>query len=65
LAQVDTLLDWESFRPMTEDLYNNKTEKGGHPKIDVVLRIKILVLQQWYGLSDLKMERELASIYLS
>jgi transposase, IS5 family len=61
LSRVNTLLDWERFRPMTEELYNNKTEKGGHPNIDVVLMIKILVLQQWYGLSDLRMERELAN----
>jgi IS5 family transposase len=46
---------------MTEELYNNKTEKGGHPNIDVVLMIKILVLQQWYSLSDPRMERELAN----
>jgi IS5 family transposase len=61
LAQANTLLDWERFRPMTEELYNNKTEKGGHPNIDVVLMIKILVLQQWYGLSDPRMERELTN----
>jgi IS5 family transposase len=61
LVQANTLLDWERFRPMTEELYNNKTERGGHPNIDIVLMIKILVLQQWYGLSDPRMERELAN----
>jgi len=57
LSQVNSLLDWEQFRSITEDLYDNKTEKGGHPNIDSVLMIKILVLQQWYGLSDQAMER--------
>ncbi len=61
LAQANSLLDWERFRPIEEELYNNKTEKGGHPNIDVVLMIKILVLQQWYSLSDQRMERELAN----
>jgi hypothetical protein len=32
LSQVNTLFDWERFRPIAEELYdNNKTEKGGHP----------------------------------
>jgi IS5 family transposase len=61
LAQANILLDWESFRPIGEELYCNKTEKGGHPNIDCVLMIKILVLQQWYSLSDQRMERELAN----
>jgi IS5 family transposase len=56
LSQVNSLLNWERFRPITEDLYDNKTEKGGHPNIDSILMIKILVFQQWYGLSDQAME---------
>ena len=60
LSQVNSMLDWERFRPITDDLYDNKTEKGGHPNIDSVLMIKILVLQQWYGLSDQAMERGMA-----
>ena len=61
LAGVNTLIVWERFRPIAEELYDNKTERGGHPNIDCVMMIKILVLQQWYGLSDQRMERELAS----
>jgi transposase, IS5 family len=60
LAGVNFLLDWEKFRPIADELYDNKTEKGGHPNIDCILMIKILALQQWYGLSDQRMERELA-----
>jgi transposase, IS5 family len=60
LAKVNALIDWEGFRPIAEEMYNNKTERGGHPNIDCVLMIKILVLQQWYNLSDQRMERELA-----
>ena len=61
LSQVSTLIDWERFRPIAEELYDNKTERGGHPNIDCVLMIKILVLQHWYSLSDQRMERELAN----
>jgi transposase, IS5 family len=60
LSQVNALIEWERFRPITEDIYDNKTEKGGHPNFDSVLMIKILVLQQWYCLSDQAMERGIA-----
>jgi IS5 family transposase len=61
LAEVNSMLKWEKFRPIAEELYDNKTERGGHPNIDCVLMIKILVLQQWYNLSDQRMEQELAN----
>jgi IS5 family transposase len=61
LAEANTLLEWEKFRSIEEGLYDNRTEQGGHPNIDFVLMIKILVLQHWYGLSDQKMEREPAN----
>jgi hypothetical protein len=38
----------EGFRHVAEELYDNITERGGHPNINCVLMIKILVLQQWY-----------------
>jgi len=43
-----------------QGIYDNRTEKGGHPNYDEVLMIKILVLQHWYSLSDQKMELEMA-----
>ena len=56
LAEVASQLDWEGFGSIEDGLYDNKTEKGGHPNIDCILMIKILVLQHWYGLSDQRME---------
>jgi IS5 family transposase len=41
-------------------MYDNKSEKGGRPNCDVILMFKILILQQWYGLSDLEVERQMA-----
>ncbi|MEG3224829.1 MAG: hypothetical protein BME94_04685 [Methanobacteriales archaeon Met13] len=28
LAEIDPLIDWEVFRPILADMFNNKTEKG-------------------------------------
>jgi IS5 family transposase len=58
LAKADKLVDWERFRPIVKDLFLNDTEKGGRPNIDEVIMVKLLVVQQWYGLSDEETERE-------
>jgi len=60
LSGLKSLIDWEDFRTIMEGIYDNRTEKGGHPNYDEVLMIKILVLQHWYSLSDQKMELEMA-----
>jgi IS5 family transposase len=41
-------------------MYRNHTERGGRPNKDEVLMLKLLVLQQWYGLSDPELERQVA-----
>jgi len=38
-------------------MYDHKTEKGGRPNIDEIIMIKILILQEWHGLSDPELER--------
>jgi len=58
LGEVSSLIDRDSFRPLLLDLYTNTEGKGGRPNYDVVFMIKLLVLQQWYGLSDPQLERE-------
>lgn len=58
LGELATLIDWEPFREIVGDLYMNTTEHGGRPNIDVVLMIKLLVLQSMYGLSDPELERQ-------
>ena len=32
LAEIDPLIDWEVFRPIIREMYDNRTEKGGRPK---------------------------------
>lgn len=60
LLQISELIDWEPFRHILEEMYDNKSERGGRPNCDVILMFKILILQQWYGLSDLEVERQMA-----
>jgi IS5 family transposase len=58
LARVDSLIDWETFRPIITSMYHNNTPRGGRPNVDPVIMVKLLVLQQWYGLSDPELERQ-------
>jgi IS5 family transposase len=60
LAEVEPLIDWEKFRPTLQDIYNNDGPQGGRPNTDPVLMVKMLVLHQWYGLSDPELERQAA-----
>ena len=39
-------------------MYRNGTPRGGRPNTDEVLMVKLLVPQQWYGLSDPELERQ-------
>jgi len=60
LAHISELIDWMPIRLALDEMYDNKSEKGGRPNCDVILMFKILVLQQWYGLNDLEVERQMA-----
>jgi len=58
LAEIDPLINWESFRSLIRSMYDNQTERGGRPNNDEIVMFKMLVLQQWYGLSDPELERQ-------
>jgi len=60
LAKIEPLIDWEAFTPIIAGLYNNQGPQGGRPNIDEAVMMKLLVLQQWYGLSDPELERQVA-----
>jgi len=60
LAKIEPLIDWNAFTPIIQNLYHNKTPRGGRPNINPVVMVKLLVLQQWYGLSDPELERQVA-----
>ena len=60
LAKLDQAINWEAFRPIIRAMYTNHTLLGGRPNTDEVLMVKLLVLQSWYGLSDIELERQAA-----
>ncbi|QRF76200.1 hypothetical protein Thermo_01717 [Thermoplasmatales archaeon] len=59
LAEMEKLVDWEAFRTMLADLYNNNTELGGRPNNDPVLMVKIRFFQSLYNLVDEAVEKEI------
>ena len=60
LSMISNIIDWTPIRPILDEMYDNKSEKGGRPNCDVIMMFKILILQKWYGLSDLEVERQMA-----
>lgn len=53
LERINSVIDWEAFRPTLENAYRNEPKGlGGRPPIDRVLMFKISMLQQWYNVSD-------------
>jgi IS5 family transposase len=41
-------------------MYSNKSGRGGRPNHDVIMMFKVLILQQWYGLTDMETEKQIA-----
>jgi IS5 family transposase len=60
LSALAALVDWNRFLPIENSLYKNKSEKGGRPNISIIIMIKLLILQQLYGLSDPQLELQVA-----
>jgi IS5 family transposase len=60
LAEIGAMIDWDAFRPIVGDMFDNRSERGGRPNIDEVVMVKLLVLQQWHGLSDPELEKQAA-----
>ena len=58
LAEVEPLIDWNAFTSIIQPMYSNQSPMGGRPNTDPVIMVKLLVLQQWYGLSDPELERQ-------
>lgn len=60
LSMISNIIDWHPIRQILDEMYDNKSEKGGRPNCDVIMMFKILILQKWYGLSDLEIGRQMA-----
>jgi IS5 family transposase len=52
LERINKLIDWEIFRKTIENVVHKHSCLGGRPPYDAILMFKIIILQQWYGLSD-------------
>jgi IS5 family transposase len=60
LPKLDSLVDWELFRPILSNIREPKDPtNGGRPPMDVVLMFKILVLKKMYNLSDAQTELQI------
>ena len=60
LSALAALVDWNAFLPMADGLFKNTSERGGRPNISIIIMIKLLILQQLYGLSDPQLELQVA-----
>lgn len=62
LQRLSKIVDFEIFRGELEDILLNKDKdyrKGGARPYDVVMMFKLLIIQQYYNLSDDQMEYQL------
>src|SRR3569832_1165774 len=57
LTQVDALIDWAPVANALSGIYG---APKGRPSYPLLAMLKLLLLQQWYGLSDYAMEEALA-----
>lgn len=64
LPKLDEVVDWKRFRPILNKMRGKADrKKGGRPRYDEVLMLKILVLQQLYNLSDDQTEFQIRDRY--
>ena len=60
LTILNSKVNWEQFRPALEDSFIHiDYSLGGRPPFDRLMMFKILILQEYYGLSDDQMEFQL------
>lgn len=60
LTILSTKVNWEQFRPTLEKPFEGVDySQGGRPPFDRLMMFKILILQEYYGLSDDQMEFQL------
>ena len=59
LIHVEKLIDWPVLRAIMAPLYKDAA-RGGRPGFDPVMMLKLLLLEQWYNLSDVRVVEEAA-----
>lgn len=64
LPKLERTIHWEAFREVLHPVYKaTDPRKGGRPPYDAVLMFKVLVLQQFYNLSDDQTEFQIRDRY--
>jgi IS5 family transposase len=49
LDEIDELIDWSTVTTILDPIYAGDEGRPGYP---LLKSVKLLLLQQWYGLSD-------------
>lgn len=57
LAEIGSRIDWKPFSSMLGSMSDNETDSEDMPD-DFIVMIKMLVLQQWYDISDEELEMQ-------
>jgi IS5 family transposase len=61
LVRLDELIEWETFRPLLEQIHEKpRKSQAGRKPIDVIVMFKLLVLQQLYNISDDELEYQVS-----
>lgn len=55
-SQINTIIDWKEISQLIDKDYSKGKSATGNPSYDGVLLFKMLLLQNWYGLSDYEVE---------
>lgn len=58
LAEIESRIDWKPFSSMLGSMYGNETDPEDMPEADSIAMLKMLVLQQWYDISDNELEKQ-------
>ncbi len=56
LDRLDRAVPWSELAEPIRATYANNSVQGGRPNVPVVMMLKIVMLQKWFGLSDPAME---------
>lgn len=59
LEKLNGLVNWEMFRPLIESAIHKDRSRGGRPPYPAIMMLKIVMLQQWYGLSEVGVELQI------
>lgn len=55
-SQINALIDWQAISRLIDKDYTKGASVTGNPSYDGLLLFKMLLLQNWYGLSDYEVE---------